>query len=259
MPAHPEFLAAFDRALRGGALRGGALHGGALPPGVTARDPAEAARRFDVYRNNVAVGLIAALGARFPAIRRLLGDDYFRALARLYAEADRPASPVLADWGAGFAAFLAGFAPLAGWPYLADVARIEWARGRAFHAADARPIDPRSLAGADPDRLRLRLHPSVAVLWLAHPAVTIWAVNQPGAAARPIPAGPEIALVLRDRGFGVPVRAIGAGDAALITALAAGQSLAEAAARALGEDPAHAVADCLGPLLAAGAIVEDDR
>ena len=33
------------------------------------------ARRFAVYRNNVAVGLIGALEARYPVSRRIAGDD----------------------------------------------------------------------------------------------------------------------------------------------------------------------------------------
>lgn len=116
-----------------------ALRDGTLPPGVTAAHPAEAARRFAVYRNNVAVSLGQALGRRFPVIQRRVGDEFFAALARAYLAADPPRSPVLMEWGAGFADFLAGFRPLAGWPFMADVARIEWARGLAFHAADAPP------------------------------------------------------------------------------------------------------------------------
>lgn len=213
-----------------------ALRGGTLPPGVTAPDPAEAARRFAVYRNNVAVSLGQALARRFPVIERLLGPAFFAALARAYRRADPPRGPVLAEWGEGFADFLDGFPPVADWPYLGCVARIEAARTRAFHAADAAPMDPARLAGADPGRLRLDLHPSVQVLRLRHPAVAIWAANQPGAAPLSIPPGPQIALILRDPAFAVPVEAIAAPDAALIEALQAGLPLARAARP--GHDPA---------------------
>lgn len=246
MPAHPEFLAGFDAALRGGAL----------PPGLTASAPDEVARRFAVYRNNVAVGLSDALAARFPVICRLVGADFFAAMARLHAEADRPQSPVLAEWGAEFADFLERFPPLAAYPYMADVARIEHAMGRAFHAADAPPVDPGALAAADPDRLRLHLHPSVILLPLAHPAVSIWAANQPGGAGRPIAAGPETALILRDAAFAVQVRAVGPGDAALIAALLAGETLSAAAARGQGAEPGHDPQPILVWLMGAGAIVE---
>lgn len=245
MPAHPEFLARFDAALRGGAQ----------PPRLLARDPAEIDRRFAVYRNNVATGLSQALAARFPVIRRLVGEDFFAALARLYAEAERPASPVLAEWGGGFADFLDGFPPLADWPYMGDVARIEQARDRAFHAADSAPVDPSAFLAADPGRLRLGLHPSVILLRLAHPAVSIWLRNQPGAEDGPLANGPQIALILRDPAFQVPVRAIGPGDATLIAALQAGAPLAEAAARAQEAQPDHDPQPLLVALMQAGAIV----
>jgi hypothetical protein len=246
LPAHPDLLADWDAALRGGPV----------PAGLTARAADEVARRFDVYRNNVAVGLTSALAARFPVIQRLVGDEFFAALARLYAVHDRPRSPVLLAWGDGFAAFLAAFPPLESLPYLADVARIEYARGQAFHAADAPPIDPAHLASADPDRICLTLHPSVILLRLTYPAVAIWARNQPGGDAIAIPSGPQTALVLRDAAFAVHVRALGPGDTALIAALLDGQTLASAALLARGAQPDHDPHPLLVDLMRAGAITQ---
>lgn len=231
-----------------------ALRGGSLPPGVTATDPAEAARRFAVYRNNVTVSLTEALARRFPVIMRLVGATFFRATAQAFVQANRPRSPVLAEWGEGFPAFLATFPPLAAWPYMADVARIEYARGRAFHAADARPLDPAALTGADPASLRLALHPSVAVLRLSCPAVSIWSQNQPSGQRAPLPVGAETALILRDPAFSVQVEAIGPGDAALIRALLDGQTLAHAAGAALRLEPGHDPQPRLVHLMRAGAI-----
>jgi hypothetical protein len=244
--AHPEFVAAFDAGLRGGPL----------PPGVTARDPAEAPRRFAVYRNNVAHSLSEALAARFPVIRRLVGEEFFKAMAVHYAEAERPLSPVLQEWGGGFPAFLDAFPPLASYPYMADVARIEIARGRAFHAADAVAADPADLAGADPARLILPLHPAVSVLRLSSPAVSVWSANQPGATPPALmPAGSEIALIYRDTAFEVPVIGIGQGDAVMIETLIAGSTLLAAADAARTADPAHDPQPMLVRLVAAGAIL----
>ncbi|WP_434615094.1 HvfC/BufC N-terminal domain-containing protein [Tabrizicola sp. M-4] len=244
MLAHPDFLATFDAALRGGPL----------PAGLIARDPAEVERRFAVYRNNVAVSLTEALATRFPVIRRLVGEAFFAPLARLYAETEPPRSPVLAEWGEGFAAFLAGFPPLAAYPYMADVARIEVARGRAFHAADAAPISPATLATADPHRLRLTLHPSVTLLRLSHPAVSIWARNQPGGESLPLATGPETALILRDAAYQVPVHALSPGDATFLDALLAGHPLGPAAEAALAAQPDHDPQPLLVLLMRSGAI-----
>lgn len=246
MTAHPDLIARFD----------GALRGGPLPPGLIARDPAEVDRRFAVYRNNVAVSLSQALVARFPVIRRLVGEAFFAALARHYAETDRPRSPVLAEWGDGFGGFLDQFPPVSAYPYLGDVARIEYARGRAFHAADASPVDPSVFAAADPDRVRLVLHASVTVLELCHPAVSIWARNQPGGESLPLATGPQTALILRDVGFQVPVRSIGRGDAALLRAVLSGKPLCVAAQDASRIEPGHDPQPLLVSLMQAGAIID---
>jgi len=247
LSAHPDFTAAFDAALRGAAL----------PEGATAVQPEELGQRFAVYRNNVAVSLTAALANRFPVIRRLVGEAFFAAMARVYAEAHRPQSPVLLAWGDSFAAFLASFPPLADYPYMADVARVEYARGVAFHAADARSASPDSFRDADPSRLTLRLHPSVQVLSCDHPAVSIWRRNQPGAAADDQPfAGAETALILRDRNFDVPVIAIGEGDAEMLEHLRRGATLATAAELAQWAVPEHDAQPLIRHLMQTGAILD---
>lgn len=246
MPAHPDFVTAFDAGLKGAAL----------PPGVTATAPDEVERRFSVYRNNVAHSLTEALAKRFPVIKRLVGDDFFTAMGRIYAEAHRPKSPVLLAWGDSFPVFLAGFPPLASYPYMADVARIEYARGVAFHAADAAPARPERLAGVDPSKLHLRLHPSVQVLRLDHPAVSIWQHNQPGATPERLTlAGAETALVLRDTAFNVPVHAISEGDAVMVDHIRMGASLSAAAELAQWAEPDHDPQPLILRLIQAGAVL----
>jgi hypothetical protein len=86
----------------------------ASPPAMThGRLGAPDASRFAVYRNNVAVGLIGALEARYPVSRRLTGDELFRAMARAFAHAHRPRSPVMIAYGAEFPEFVADY--LAAW------------------------------------------------------------------------------------------------------------------------------------------------
>lgn len=250
MHAHRDLVAGFRDALRGGDL----------PAGLTATDPSEVARRFAVYRNTVAVTLSDALARRFPVICRLVEQAFFAAMARVYTEGHPPRSPVLMEWGDDFPAFLRGFAPLAGYPYMADVARIEYARGVAFHAADKAPAPADLLTRTDPARLVLGLHPSVAVLRLDHAAVTIWAQNKPDMPPEtPQPGPPQIALILRDRGFGVPVHAILSADAVMIAQIAAGQPLLTAALAAQAADPAHDAGRLIGLLAQSGALTQPDE
>ena len=82
----------------------------ASPPVTTqGRLGAPDARRFAVYRNNVAVGLIGALEARYPVSRRIAGDELFRAMARAFVRAHKPRSPVMIAYGEEFPEFLAEY------------------------------------------------------------------------------------------------------------------------------------------------------
>ncbi|MFV0386775.1 DNA-binding domain-containing protein [Paracoccus sp. (in: a-proteobacteria)] len=202
-----------------------ALADGSQPAGLCPDRPAEAARRFAVYRNNVAHSLGRALAQRYPVIERLVGEEFFAAMARSFIAVHPPRTPVLQEWGAEFARFLRGFPPVATLPYLPDVARLEWVRGLAYHAADARPILPASLAR----RRVLRLHPSLSLLRLAHPAVSIWQANQPGQDGRVRASGPENALIWRQQDFEVATIALSSSDAAFMRELCNGQPLVGAA------------------------------
>jgi Putative DNA-binding domain len=82
----------------------------APPPTMTrGRLGAPDARRFGVYRNNVAVGLIGAVEARYPVSRRIAGDDLFRAMARAFVRRHKPRSPVMIAYGEEFPDFVADY------------------------------------------------------------------------------------------------------------------------------------------------------
>ncbi|MGH6796695.1 MAG: HvfC/BufC family peptide modification chaperone, partial [Methylocella sp.] len=125
----------------------------ALPHGVRSHNSDAPDERFAIYRNNVMVGLASALEARFPATRKIAGEDFFKSAAKLFAATEPPRSPLMMFYGDEFPAFLADFEPAREVPYLAGVARLEAARTRACHAADARPLTPAALAGAALDAL----------------------------------------------------------------------------------------------------------
>lgn len=208
------------------------------PGGLTAPAPDELPRRFAVYRNNVRHSLTRALAARFPVVEALVGPRFFTAMAGVFMAEAPPESPVLQAWGQAFPGFLDRFPPVAHLRWLGDVARVEWARGQAVHAADAAPALPDLLAVSDPERLRLRLHPSVVLCRSDHPAVSIWRAHQPGAARGPLPPGPEHALIGRQPDFTVVLVPVDAGTHAVLGTLARGGTLGRAAAQA---DPTAAL------------------
>ena len=227
------------------------------PEFALGRDGRPDARRFAVYRNNVAVGLSQALEARFSVTRRLVGEEFFRALLRAFIAAHKPADAVLIRYGAGFPAFLQAFPPARDLGFLPDVAALENAWVEAYHAAEAAPVALSALGEIAPERLetvRFVLHPAVRLLRFATPAASLWAAHQvEGAPAPPERWEPEDALVTRPHAE-VFVRTLPPGGYDLFAALRDGAMLGEAAAPviAAGGDPgAHLVG-----LFAAGAVAD---
>ncbi|MGP9822485.1 HvfC/BufC N-terminal domain-containing protein [Salinarimonas sp. NSM] len=250
MPA-PGEMARFAGEARRAILAGGA----ALPQGLTARDAAQVARRFAVYRNNVTVGLVEALATRFPVVRRLVGDAFFQGAARVFLAQHPPRSPVMTFYGDAFPDFLAGFPPAASLPYLPDVARLEAARTHAYHAADSRPLAAEDLAAVserDPARWGLSPHPALRIVASAHPAVAIWVMSQPGATPGPLASRePQTALVARPH-LDVRVVAAEPGEAAFLSACGRGACFADAVGAALATAPAFDPARALARVLAHG-------
>ncbi|PRY94653.1 hypothetical protein BCF33_0247 [Hasllibacter halocynthiae] len=212
----------------------------ATPAGLTGPAGATSPRRFAVYRNNVAASLTEALANGFPVVAKLVGERFFRAMAGVFLRAHPPASPMLTRWGEDFPHFLAGFGPAAPLPYLPDVARLELALRRAYHAADAPALDTARLGRLAPDALvtaRLHFAPAAWTLASSHPVHAIWAAN---AQHGPKPGhGPQEVLVGR-RGFHPVATLLPPGGAAVTRALMDGVPLGDAAE---GAD--------LAPLLAA--------
>jgi hypothetical protein len=215
-----------------------------------------AAKRFAIYRNNVTVSLIDALAAVYPAVQRITGVEFFRAMARFHVRETPPSSPLLFEYGRDFPAFIA-HCPYAGaMPWLADVARVERAWLDAYHAVDATPLAPAQLAAVAPKRLSELVftpHPAARVVRSPFPAVTIFAVNRDSAPVARIDASAaEDALITRAE-FDVVVRHLPPGGAVFATCLMAGRPLGDAAALALDASSDFDIASNIAGLIEAGA------
>lgn len=170
----------------------------AVPPGVVDPQGQPAPKRFSVYRNNVASSLREALEGAFPTVRKLVGDEFFGAMAVVFLRAHPPTSRVLMLYGAEFPVFLETFPPVQHLGYLADVARLDQAMRESYHAADSTPLPDaafQQLLSEDLAHLRLTLAPSLRLLRSRWPLYGIWAANaEDGPTPRP---AAEDVVVLR--------------------------------------------------------------
>jgi hypothetical protein len=195
----------------------------------------------------------------FPVTARLVGEEFFAAMARTYITREPPVSPMLFDYGRGFPDFIGGFAPAACLAYLKDVARIERAWVEAYHAPDARPTSPAQFAKISPRRLpdlRVALHPSLRVVCSQFAALTIWQMNlEAGGSDRlnDSDAAQDILIVRPDAN--VEVRVLPPGGAPFLKALGRGQSMLEATQSAMPSHPGFDLPAMLTGLISAGTFV----
>lgn len=254
MPALAELQAAIRDVVLGGDSI--ALAGTVVDDGIGH------AGRLRIYRNNTTVLLIDALADTFPVVHRLVGEDFFAQAARLYVRAFPPERPCLSEYGDIFPDFLSTYEPAAGFAYLADVARLEWAINESYYAADAPVLAPAAMRAALPDgidRLGLKTHPSLRIIVSPFPVDRIWAVNQDGvdpedAAVDLASGGARLALARPDSGPRFQV--LSPGGLAFLRAAMEGASLARAVEAGQSVAAGFDAAATLAALTAAGAFSE---
>ena len=133
-------------------------------------------RGIAAYRSHAAAQAVRTLGAAYPVVQHLVGPENFEALARLLWREQPPQGGDLAQWGADLAALIEGLHDLvADLPFLADVARVEWALHSMATLGDAQaePASFALLASEDPERLWLDLAPGTDCFSSAWPVVTL--------------------------------------------------------------------------------------
>ncbi|NSY38500.1 DUF2063 domain-containing protein [Leisingera sp. ANG59] len=226
-----------------------------VPDGLIDHHAQPAGRRFNVYRNNVAVSLTEAMHSAFPVIAKLLGKQNMDGLAGIYLRQHPPSTPLMMFYGEDFPAFLEAMEQLKHLGYLGDVARLELALRRAYHAADAVPVAPEELGALAPDQLmntRLTLAPAVDVLRSPWPIHAIWRYNTEDGAPKPELRAQDV-LVTRPE-FDPTPQVLPPAGAQWIRALIGGASIGEALEQAAAEDKSFDLGATLALLLQGGAI-----
>ena len=214
------------------------------------------ARRYAVYRNNVTVGLIRALEANFPVVRRLLGEEYFAGFARDFAQGHPPQSPLMFLYGVDFPQALQHADDLASFPYLHDVAQLEILWRESYHAADALPLVADALSSIEPDVLfhsHFNVHPATRLLQSRFAVQAIFAANRSESGDQGSdPAYPQQVMIVRPH-HDVTVHAVSPEQFEFFHALMQGESLEDALDRAADLNTEFDLSNTLALLLQSGA------
>ena len=202
-------------------------------------------RGLQVYQANRAVLAERTLASTYPVVAQLIGQTSFEPLARHFWQQHPPQRGDMGQWGLQLAEFLEAAPQLVDEPFLADVARLEWALHRAAGAPDALLDAPSFALMADDAALRvsLTLSPGAATFASAYPVVSIINAHLAGQptlddAADLLRQGQgELALVWR-QGYKPKVRSISVAEYSLINALGKGATLEAALDMASSNEPA---------------------
>jgi len=156
-------LAELQRDMQRHVLEGDA----AIAAAVNGTAAVPAATRLGVYSNAYRIRLADALGDNMPNLRAFLGEQEFGAVAARYID-EHPSQYASIRWfGDRLAHELERWQPER--PWLAELARWEWALAASFDAQDAPAAGIESLAAVPPGdwgELRLEFHRSVQQLEL---------------------------------------------------------------------------------------------
>ena len=147
----------------------------AVLPEVNESAKVPVAVRLGIYSNAYRLRLIEGLGANFPQLQAVLGDEAFSALALEYIDAHPSMHFSIRYFGSELEPYLRETRPTQ--PWFAELAQWEWSLANAFDAPDAVPVDAATLAGIEPERwwtLRFDLHPSLQLLTLHTNASAIY-------------------------------------------------------------------------------------
>jgi hypothetical protein len=206
--------------------------------------------------------LVRALAARYPVVRRLIGDDSFLDVARRFVAQQPPRLPIVQHFGETFPHYLRSLGEAASFDYVADIAELEAARARAYHSADAPTLDARALSSLSRACFKdcsLILHPSVALVATRFPIVTIWRANQTDQSSGILDRWrPEAALIVRPF-LDVDVLLLPAGGHAFMHALLSGLTIGTAAASARDDEAEFDLDASLTMLAKANVVVSFHR
>jgi hypothetical protein len=164
---------------------------------------------------------------------------------------------VLTEYGADFPAFIAGYDAARDLPYLADIARLDWALNLAFHAPLGGRLKAEDLSALPVERLpsmSIALAAGAVLLSSRYPLDRIWEASQPGAPSGTVDLNSAAShlLVLR-RPDDAAFVSLSEGEAAFAATLAEGMLLERAAGAAFQIDPAFELSTSFARLLALGA------
>ncbi len=150
----------------------------ALPPSWKA--PSHATSLLRPYQGHVRVLAADVLSQAYPTLKALLGDEPWPHVAQAYWQQQAPTQGQLHLWGQSFAAWVANRSEWADWPFLADMAKLDWAIHESLLAesVEFNAATLGLLGQSQAEFLRLKLKPSLRVINSPWPVLSLYLAHQ---------------------------------------------------------------------------------
>jgi hypothetical protein len=198
-----------------------------------------AIERLDVYAEAYFWRLSGVLSEQFPLVSYLVGEAAFHDLVTDFV-LERPSiDHDVRKLGERFQEYVAHHPILERFPYASDVARVEWAMVAAIDGPDDPVLTVEALRNVPVQhwpRLRFELTRTTRILSSRWDVAAIWRARKDGVEADDAPkemATTDRSLLVYRKELDVFHRLLPPGEASALTALARGETFAEACAEAL--------------------------
>jgi hypothetical protein len=136
-----------------------------------------AVERLDIYANMYFYRLLDCLAEDFPKVRTAVGRAHFHNLVTDYLLRHPSEHPSLRHLGRHLPRFVAAHSLATDFPWVADLARLDWARADVFDAPDAPLLTREALSALPQDRAgeaRFTLIPAFAFLRFEYEIARYW-------------------------------------------------------------------------------------
>ncbi len=142
-------------------------------------------QQLAIYKNNVRAALQKCLAIVYPVCLKILGEKYFKQLARAYI-ADYPSKHYdLNHYGEYFSHFVSLQClkrdELRHYLYLSDLVKLEWIHHQVYFASNSKGFDYggfSKLTEQQQEKCVFKLEPSLKYIKSDYPILSIWKLNK---------------------------------------------------------------------------------
>lgn len=214
--------------------------------------------RLAIHRRHYETSLTTALLDKFPATTWLMGSRFMREAAKVFVAMHTPCTPCIAEYGEDFPSFLATCQGADRVPYLREFSQLEWHIAHVAIAVDEPALRMEELSTVEPELLPdavLILQSGVRHPHASWPVDELMKVYLAGTAPERLDFEPaEVWLEIRGARAEFRIDRLECGDFIFRESISKGNSIGDAAEKALDADTAFNPGSALRALVAGGLV-----